>query len=80
MILNKVFNENFDNIYNKIYSGLFTIESLTINKYKYANTDLNDLRTYPHSQLSSNLKDLDNKNHRTYSDENILKKKISKMA
>ena len=83
LILNKVFNENFDDIYNKIYSGLCSSERLPITKHKHSDTDLNDLRTCPHSQSSTNLKDLDNKNQkmpRTYSDDNKLKKKNLKMT
>ena len=83
LILNKVFNKNFDDIYNKIYSGLCTIERLSINKHKHSDTDINDLRHYPHSQSSTNLKDFDNKNQkipRTYSDDNKLKNKNLKMT
>ena len=72
-----------DYIYNKIYSGLCSSERLPITKHKHSDTDLNDLRTCPHSQSSTNLKDLDNKNQkmpRTYSDDNKLKKKNLKMT
>jgi len=83
LILNKVFNENLDKVYHKIYSGLCTNERLPINKHKHSDTDLNDLRTFPHSQSSTNLKDLDNKSKkmpRTYSDDNKLKNKNFKMT
>lgn len=84
LILNNVFNENFENVYNNIFSGQCTNECFLTPKHKHSDTDLNDVRYYPHSQSSTNLKDLISKSQkmpRTYSDDNNkMKKKNLKMT